>query len=203
MNRKHILSALAIVFAASATAFCEDAAAFRSCTLLDKPMEIGNYDVELDLGPGARAGALHEEEGRRAEQPQAENRALHERAAGRRSGRAARDAEPVGAHDLHLRRFDRGGPPQRAAGELGPRAAGVRAPGMDHREFREVGARDEDLRGGGAPRARPRASREGRLGAGPVRAQRPARAKRRRTATRGGSGSGSTASGRRARTRSS
>ena len=27
-------------------------AAFRPCTLFDKPMEIGNYDVEIDLGPG-------------------------------------------------------------------------------------------------------------------------------------------------------
>ena len=52
MNRRHILSALAIVFAASATAFGEDASAFRSCTLLDKPMEIGNYDVEIDLAAG-------------------------------------------------------------------------------------------------------------------------------------------------------
>lgn len=52
MNRRHVLPALAIVFAASATAFGEDAAAFRSCTLLDKQMEIGNYDVEIDLGPG-------------------------------------------------------------------------------------------------------------------------------------------------------
>ena len=52
MNRRHILSAWAIAFAASATAFGEDAAAFRACTLLDKQMEIGNYDVEIDLGPG-------------------------------------------------------------------------------------------------------------------------------------------------------
>ena len=52
MNRRHLLSALAIVFAASATAFGEDAAAFRACTLLDRQMEIGNYDVEIDLGPG-------------------------------------------------------------------------------------------------------------------------------------------------------
>ena len=50
MKAKHILSAWAIV--AAAIAFGEDAAAFRSSTLLDKPMEIGNYDVEIDLGPG-------------------------------------------------------------------------------------------------------------------------------------------------------
>ena len=52
MNRRHALSALAIVFAASATAFGGDAADFRSCTLFDQPMEIGNVDVEIDLGPG-------------------------------------------------------------------------------------------------------------------------------------------------------
>ena len=52
MKARHVLSAFAIVFAASIAAFGEDAAAFRSCTLLDKQMEIGNYDVEIDLGRG-------------------------------------------------------------------------------------------------------------------------------------------------------
>ena len=52
MNRRHVLSALAIVLAASATAFGEDAADFRPCTLFDQPMEIGNHDVEIDLAAG-------------------------------------------------------------------------------------------------------------------------------------------------------
>ncbi|MBQ2625539.1 MAG: rhamnogalacturonan acetylesterase [Kiritimatiellae bacterium] len=42
---------LAIGIAVSAPAFCEDAAAFRTCTF-EQPMEIGNYDVEIDLKPG-------------------------------------------------------------------------------------------------------------------------------------------------------
>ena len=52
MESRHIRFALAIIFAASTAAFGEDAAAFRSCTLFDKTMEIGNYDVEIDLSGG-------------------------------------------------------------------------------------------------------------------------------------------------------
>ena len=52
MKTRCLLSSLTIVFAASAAVFGEDAAAFRACTLLDQPMEIGNYDVEIDLAGG-------------------------------------------------------------------------------------------------------------------------------------------------------
>ena len=41
---------MSCAFALAATAAL--AADFSSRTLLDKPMEIGNYDVEIDLGPG-------------------------------------------------------------------------------------------------------------------------------------------------------